>query len=295
MTISSMTGFARANGSNPSSSWQWDLRSVNGKSLDVRFRLPPGLEHIEAAARSIIAASFKRGNVQASLTFEQHQTGNSIVIDEAALEHAIVLSERLRKRLAGSEPNIEALLGLRGIFEIAPQSISEEEAVQRDTNCLQALEEAAVKLKAARQEEGAKIKQILSNALLRIAELIQQAKDNPARKPGTIRARLQEQVDRMLAASTAFDPARLHQEAVLLATKFDIQEEIDRLVAHVSAAQQLLASTEAIGRKFDFLSQEFNREANTICSKSNDIALTNTGLELKTIIDQLREQVQNIE
>jgi uncharacterized protein (TIGR00255 family) len=295
MTVSSMTGFARTTGSNAICSWQWDLRSVNGKSLDLRFRLPAGLEHIEAASRAILLAHFRRGSIQASLTCENVETGSSIVIDERALEQAIVLSERLRKRLGGGEANIEALLGLRGIMDIKSHSVSEEQSADRDACCLAALDVAAIQLKAARVEEGTKTRQVLETALNRIAELVGQATDNPARKPDMIKARLEDQVERMFSLSNSFDAARLHQEAMLLATRFDIQEELDRLQSHISAARDLLRSADAIGRKFEFLSQEFNREANTLCAKSNDTALTNTGLELKITIEQLREQVQNIE
>ncbi len=295
MTVSSMTGFARASGASEAQSWQWDLRSVNGKSLELRFRLPSGLEHLELPARNVLSSVLKRGNVQASLTYEDQTAGHTIKIDEAALDQAMAAAQRLRKLVGGSPPNIEALLGLRGIVDIATRPIPEEESLRRDAACLKTLTEAVQELRKARDSEGEKISIVLKSAVSRIELLVQQAADSPARKPDAIRAKLKEQIERLSEASSSLDPARLHQEAMLLATRFDVQEEIDRLTAHISAARDLLRSGEPIGRKFDFLSQEFNREANTLCSKSNDVGLTNIGLELKNVIDQLREQVQNIE
>jgi uncharacterized protein (TIGR00255 family) len=295
MTVSSMTGFARASSRNGTATWQWDIRSVNGKSLELRFRLPPGLEHLEAAARNILSAIFKRGNMQVSLTFEDHSSGQGIVVDEKALDEAIAVAQRFRKLLGGGPPNVEELMGLRGVVEVVSRPLPEEFATERDANVLATLSEAAHQLKKSRDAEGEKIASVLASAVNRIETLVVQAVDNPARKPEAIRAKLKEQVDRLIDASSTFDPVRLHQEAMLLATKFDVQEEVDRLQAHVGAARELLLRDEAVGRKLDFLAQEFNREANTLCSKSNDIGLTSTGLELKNTIDQFREQLQNIE
>ncbi len=295
MTVSSMTGFARSSGRSGTASWQWDIRSVNGKSLELRFRLPPGLEHLEAGARNILSAVFKRGNLQASLTFEDHSSGQGIVVDEKALDEAIAVAQRFRKLLGGGPPNVEELMGIRGVVEVVSRPLPEDFATERDANVLGTLSEAAQQLKKSRDAEGEKIANLLTAAITRIGALVVQAIDNPARKVDAVRAKLKEQIDRLLEASSTFDPARLHQEAMLLATKFDVQEEIDRLQAHVGAARELLQRDEAVGRKLDFLAQEFNREANTLCSKSNDIGLTNTGLELKNTIDQFREQLQNIE
>jgi uncharacterized protein (TIGR00255 family) len=295
MTISSMTGFARAGGGSGSVTWQWDLRSVNGKSLEPRFRLPPGLEHLEAAARNILSAFFKRGNIQASLTYTETAAGHGIQVDENALDEAVAVAQRFRKLLGGGPPNVEALMGLRGIVEIVPRPLPEDYATERDANVLATLSDAAQQMKKSRDAEGEKIAGVLNAAIARIEALVVQAIENPSRKSDVIKARLKEQIERLFEASKSFDTARLHQEAMLLATRVDVQEEIDRLMAHVSAARDLMQRGEAVGRKLDFLAQEFNREANTLCSKSNDIALTNTGLELKNTIDQFREQLQNIE
>ncbi len=295
MTISSMTGFARAGGGSGSVTWQWDLRSVNGKSLELRFRLPPGLEHLEAGARNILSAIFKRGNIQASLTFTEAGSGHGIQVDEKALDEAVAVAQRFRKLLGGGPPNVEQLMGLRGIVELVPRPLPEDYATERDANVLATLSEAAQQMKKSRDAEGEKIAGVLNAAIARIESLVVQAIENPSRKSDVIRARLKEQIERLFEASNSFDTARLHQEAMLLATRVDVQEEIDRLMAHVSAARDLMQRDEAVGRKLDFLAQEFNREANTLCSKSNDIALTNTGLELKNTIDQFREQLQNIE
>jgi uncharacterized protein (TIGR00255 family) len=295
MTITSMTGFARRSGADTAASWHWDLRSVNGKSLEVRFKLPPGFEALEQQGRAIFSAHFKRGNIQASLVFQDYGSEGGLVIDEAALEQAIILSERLRQRLKGAPANVESLLGLRGIMETGYRELTPEEEKQRERQCLVTLEEGCQQLKLARQSEGAAIAQVLSNSISSVEQLIESAAANPSRTPAALRSKLKEQIGRLIEAQMGLDETRLHQEAALLALRYDIQEELDRLRAHVAAARELLASNDVVGRKFDFLTQEFNREANTLCSKSNDIALTQIGLELKNVIDQLREQVQNIE
>ncbi len=295
MAISSMTGYARAGGGNGSAIWQWDMRSVNGKSLELRFRLPPGLEHLEAAARNILSAIFKRGNIQASLTYTESGSGQGIQVDEKALDEAVAVAQRFRKLLGGGPPNVEELMGLRGIVEIVTRPLPEDFAIERDANVLATLSDSAQQMKTSRDAEGHKIAGVLAAAVGRIEHLVGQAIENPARRPDVIKARLKEQIERLFESSSSFDAARLHQEAMLLATRVDVQEEIDRLMAHVSAARDLMQRDEPVGRKLDFLAQEFNREANTMCSKSNDIALTNTGLELKNTIDQFREQLQNIE
>jgi uncharacterized protein (TIGR00255 family) len=290
-----MTGFARVSGSEGNASWSWDLRSVNGKSLDLRFRLPSGLEHLESAARHILSGTFKRGSIQASLNFEDHTVNQPLMINEAALDKVLAVAQRVRKLVGGGPPNVEALMNIRGVAEPGTRTISEEQAQSRDAMCLATLSNAAAELKSSRAAEGEKIAVLLSDAVARIANLTAEAASNPSRRPEAIRQKLKEQLDRLFEAASTLDPQRLHQEAMVLATRYDVQEELDRLNAHVAQARTLLASEDAIGRKFDFLAQEFNREANTLCSKSNDTALTHTGLELKNVIDQLREQIQNIE
>jgi uncharacterized protein (TIGR00255 family) len=294
MALSSMTGFATASGTGDGLHWTWEIKSVNGKVLDMRFRLPTGFEALEAPARTVLAQHLKRGNLQVNFSLTGHVASQKMVVNEAALEQVLVIAERLRDRVGGMPLSAEALLGLRGVVETedaSPADLLETLGAA----VLATLGQAAQALQRARAEEGERLSAVIAAQVDRIAALTQAARANPARSVEAIKARLAEQVSRLLEASSSLDHDRLHQEAILLATRADIQEEIDRLEGHIEAARVLLASTEPAGRKFDFLAQEFNREANTLCSKSIDKSLTNTGLDLKTTIDQMREQVQNIE
>jgi uncharacterized protein (TIGR00255 family) len=295
MSLFSMTGFSRSSATRGGMHWQWDIKSVNGKALDIRCRLPAGFEHLEVPVRERVGRKIKRGNLQISLVIQGTAGEEIITVNEAALAQVIEIARRLQKDLGGEPPRAEGLLALRGILEPIKKEDDEQEAKLRDEAMLSSLDEAIAGLVAARQAEGSKLADVIHRQLDRIAELTSSARDNPARSPEAIRARLAEQVQRLLDASSSFEPERLHQEAVLLATRADIQEEIDRLKAHVEAARKLVASPDPAGRAFDFLAQEFNREANTLCSKASDTSLTHIGLELKTVIDQMREQVQNIE
>jgi uncharacterized protein (TIGR00255 family) len=295
MTIASMTGFARQPGAHGNFTWAWELKSVNGKAFDVKLRLPQSFDHVEVPARAAIIQGFKRGNVQASLTTVGTETEEKIAINEGVLENYIALAEKLRTRLGSEKLNAESFLSLKGVFEYASMPISEEDQAAIDREILASLNQAVKALAVARRAEGAQLHKILTAQINRIEELTLAARDNPSRTPETIRARLKDQVTRLLETGASFDQERLHQEAVIIATRADIQEEVDRLVGHVESARELLTSTEPVGRKLDFLAQEFNREANTLCSKAGDKAMTTIGLDLKTTIDQLREQVQNIE
>jgi uncharacterized protein (TIGR00255 family) len=295
MPLSSMTGYARASSALEGLHWQWEIKSVNGKGLDVRCRVPPGFETLDLPVREIAQKNLKRGNIQISLSCDRGGVEQQLAVNEAALEQVVILSERLRERLGGAPPQIEALLGLRGIMDVAVPLQDEAQTVRRDQAMLKSAEEAFQALTIMRKAEGARLATVLSLHLNRIEKLVAAARDNPARSVEAIRIRLAEQVARLMEASVSFDQDRLYQEAVLLATRADIAEEIDRLNAHIEAARKLLLSSEPAGRQLDFLSQEFNREANTLCSKSSDRTLTAVGLELKTVIDQMREQVQNIE
>jgi uncharacterized protein (TIGR00255 family) len=238
---------------------------------------------------------FKRGNLQVSLSCDHGSSDEVFSVNETALEQLLEISEKLRARLGGEAPRIDGLLGLRGIIDVTSQPVDPEVAARRDRAMLESLDGALGQLAAMRAEEGARLGRVISAQLDRIAALTSAARDCPARRPEAIKARLAEQVAKLLEAHSGLDETRLHQEAVLIATRVDIQEEIDRLFAHVEAARALLAAKEPAGRKLEFLAQEFNREANTLCSKAIDHSMTTIGLDLKTVIDQLREQVQNIE
>ncbi len=293
--IISMTGFARSTGQWRDLTWVWEIKSVNGKALDLRFRFPQGYDQIETAARNAAAPLLKRGNLQINLAVQNRDGEETLKINTTLLNQFADAAEALRDRLGSAPIQAENLLALRGVLESGEQVLSEEDMRERDAVVLQSFDVALNALVIARKEEGARLAAVLEAQLQRITELTDAAKANPARSVEAIRKRLGELVGRLLEQSESFDPQRLHQEAVLLATRADIQEELDRLQSHISAARTLMASREPVGRKFDFLAQEFNREANTLCSKANDASLTVVGLDLKTTIDQLREQVQNIE
>ncbi len=293
--LSSMTGFARVGGHWRDVSWQWEMKSVNGKALDLRFRLPSGFDNLEAPARALLQQALKRGNLQINLALQNPPAGEAIKVNSQLLDQLVALAEKLRDRLGSAPIQAENLLGLRGVLEVAEEPMSEDDMKQRDAAILESFEKAVGELVASRQGEGKRLETVLQSQLARITTLTTAARDCPARQPEAIRQRLADQVARLLEQTQSFDELRLHQEALLLATRADVQEELDRLNSHLEAADSLLHSHEPVGRKFDFLTQEFNREANTLCSKATDKTLTSIGLDLKTVIDQLREQVQNIE
>ncbi len=293
--LTSMTGFARSTGQWRDTTWVWELKSVNGKALDLRFRVPPGFDGVETVARNFASQHLKRGNLQINLAVQNRGGENALRINTELLEQLVAASETLRDRLGSAPIQAENLLALRGVLESGEQVLSEDDTKERDVALLASFERAVLELTEARGAEGLRLAHVVDAQLLRITELTEAARVNPSRSVEAIRRRVGEQVARLLEQSDSFDPQRLHQEAILLATRADIQEELDRLQSHITAARALMQSREPVGRKFDFLAQEFNREANTLCSKANDPSLTAIGLDLKTIIDQLREQVQNIE
>ncbi|MFT3988949.1 YicC/YloC family endoribonuclease [Aestuariivirga sp.] len=295
MAISSMTGFARASGASGAFTWQWEVKSVNGKALDMRFRLPPGFEALEGPVRSAVAAKIKRGNLQISLTIGGAARPERVRVNKDVLEQLLEAGEALRNRIGGEPLRADFLLSIRGVVEVVPEEENEEDVAARNGEILRSFDEALGQLVASREAEGARLSELVTAQVARIAALAEAARASKSRTPEAIKARLAEQVARLMEAGSGFDPQRLHQEAVLAATRADIQEEIDRLSSHVEAARALMASGEAVGRKFDFLAQEFNREANTLCSKAWDGGMTAIGLDLKTVIDQMREQVQNLE
>jgi len=295
MTISSMTGFGRGEGTSGPWKFQWEMRSVNGKSLDVRLRLPAGTEAVEQAIRTCAAKHLKRSNVQVFLRLEKDEAVASIRVNADALAAAIAAVRIVEKANGGLPASTDAILAMRGVIENAGEEADEDVVAARDKALIDAAEQAIRALAANRLEEGKRLSEIVSGQLDRIQDLTAQAVANPSRTPEAIQSRLAANIERIIGEASSFEPERLHQEAMLVAAKVDIQEELDRLIAHVLAARELLAADGPVGRKFDFLAQEFNREANTLCSKSTNTSLTHIGLELKTVIDQLREQVQNIE
>ena len=282
MAVMSMTGFARVDGSDEGANWYWELRSVNGRGLDVRVRVPSGCDGLELPARELVGKRLTRGNVTVQLTQRRTASGLSLAVNNAALAQVLELAKDLQKRLNAPAPTVEGLLGLRGVLETVEAEEAEAVVAQRSAVQLVDLGVALDQLIAARAGEGGRLADIIGSYLDRIAELVEAVAASPARRVDAIAARFSEVIERLVQEKAAqFDEARLHQEAVLLATKADIEEELQRLRAHVAAARELLSGRDAMGRRLDFLTQEFNREANTLCSKSNDSGVTKLGLELK--------------
>lgn len=295
MALRSMTGFASSRGSFEAYHWVWELKTVNGRGLDVRLRLPHGNEALEQPLRKQVAARLQRGSCYISLNLKRSGEQSEVRVNEAALATVLKLAEEIGGRLDIDKPSVDGLLALRGVMENVEPEDSDEMRANLNRALQDDLEAALDALCVMREEEGARLQAMLEGHLDAIEALTREAEASPARTIEAIQARLKEQVQTLLDSQLGLDMQRLHQEAVLLATKADIREEIDRLYAHVAAARDLLQSDVAVGRKLDFLTQEFNREANTLCSKSNDTSITDIGLQLKVHIDQLREQVQNIE
>ncbi|MBE0692934.1 MAG: YicC family protein [Aquamicrobium sp.] len=295
MGLQSMTGFGRAAADHDGTAIAWELKSVNGKSLEARLRLPPGLERLEQPVRQAIQKRFARGNIQAGLTLSRAALAAQPVVNEEFLKDLAGLAQRLQEQFGVASATADGLLALRGVLE-TPDAIEDEETrAALDAAILAALDAALDALEAARREEGRALGDLLLGHLDGIEALTLRAEADPSREPAAIRARLAEQVRLLLGSGQPLDEARLHMEAAFLATRADIREEIDRLKTHVASGRALLAAGGPAGRKLDFLSQEFNRESNTLCSKSNAASVTAIGLELKAVVDQFREQVQNLE
>lgn len=295
MALQSMTGFGRAAAELSGDAFSWELKSVNGKTLEARLRLPPGFERLEQAVRQAIQKAFARGNIQASLTVSRGSAQAQPVINETLLRELAGLTKKLENEFGAAPATADGLLALRGVLEQPEQSDDAESRAASDKAILSLLGDALVSLKQARLSEGAALGALLETQIDQIAELTAKAEADPSREPEAIRARLAEQVRVLLETGAPLDESRLHMEAAFLATKADIREELDRLRTHIASARSLLSAGGTVGRKLDFLSQEFNRESNTLCSKSNAGSVTALGLELKSVIDQFREQVQNLE
>jgi uncharacterized protein (TIGR00255 family) len=295
MSLQSMTGFARADARHGAVRFHWELRSVNSRGLDLRLRLPPGHDALEAPVREAVTKRLARGSVTATLAIDQAAEAAAIRINAPALALVLDTIARLAETGRFERPRPEGVLALRGVIESGSVEPDEAEAALFREALLGALGQALDGLVAARRSEGARLGDVLATLLDRIEAHVAAITASPVRTPEAISRRLADQVARLLATGSNLDADRLHQEAVLLATRADVEEELQRLRAHIAAARALLAEAVPVGRRLDFLTQEFNREANTICSKANDIALTRLGLELKAVIDQVREQVQNIE
>ena len=295
MPVASMTGFARGTGQDGSVAWAWEAKSVNGRGLDIRCRLPAGMDAVEPEIRRIAGELFARGSLSVSLQIDGRQGQTRLSVNREALDQILDVCRELRQEVDAAPPSLEALLAIRGVVELADEEEAPEARSQRDALIVGDLRETLDALLASRRDEGARIAAVLADQLDEIAGLAEQAAENAALQPEALRARLTERVGALIDATPALPEERLAQEVALLLVKSDGREEVDRLRAHVAAARELIEAGGAVGRRLDFLCQEFNREANTLCSKATDVELTRIGLDLKVVIDQLREQVQNLE
>jgi len=294
MPLVSMTGFAESQGGRETARWRWEARSVNGRGLEMRVRLPLGFEAIEPAARVLAADRFKRGNIQATLTYDPGLGARGLRVDAAALASAVKIAKEVAAETGLPPARIDGLLALKGVIVQDEELGPDQNHDGRDAAILATLAACFDALSKARKNEGAKLAAVLDAQITEIARLTGAAGLAAVAQPAAIRDRLTQQINDLMVPGTV-QPERMAQEIALLATRADIREEIDRLTAHASEARRLVASGEAVGRRLDFLAQEFNREANTLCSKSADIELTRIGLDLKAAIDQFREQAQNVE
>ena len=293
--LSSMTGYARASGSIPGIRFLVEIKSVNARGLDMRVRVTPGYDALEVEFRRRIGKAISRGALTLTLNVDREGEGGRVIVNEQALGAVLAAMQRIADTVDAGKPTVDGILALKGVLEQhdAPLDPDTEETLQ--AAIMDAVEAAIADLVASRRDEGARLTAVLLERIDEIAALTSAAEQHPGRGRDVILERLRQQIADLGATGANLSEERLAAEALLLATKADIREELDRLTAHIASARQLIAAGGAVGRKLDFLSQEFNREANTLCSKSNAVELTAIGLDLKAVIDQLREQVQNIE
>ena len=295
MALSSMTGFARSHGASGPYTFEWELKSVNAKGFDLRLRLPPGWDEIEAPAKKRAGELLSRGTVYANLSVKRTNAVAQVRINEDVLAAVVKVAGQVAGKIDAVAPSVDGLLAIKGVIEVVEPESDEEEDKVAKLAAMAAFEQALGSLVEMRRREGATLGQVLGARMDEIERLAKRAEAAPGRKPEAIRARLAEQIAMLLETSDRFDQDRLTQEALLIATKADIREELDRIASHIAQARDILGKGGPVGRRLDFLAQEFNREVNTCCSKSNDIELTNTGLEMKNVVEQFREQVQNLE
>jgi uncharacterized protein (TIGR00255 family) len=295
MALSSMTGFARSHGASGPYAFEWELKSVNAKGFDLRMRLPAGWDELEAFAKKRAGEVLSRGTVYANLNVKRTNAASTVRVNEDVLASVVKVASQLAGKIDAVAPSVDGLLSIKGVIEIVEPESDEAEDQAARAVAAAAFDEALASLVVMRQREGVALGQILMQRMDEIEILAKKAETAPGRKPEAIRARLAEQIAMLLESSDRFDADRLTQEALLIAAKADIREELDRIASHLSQVREMIGKGGPVGRRLDFLAQEFNREVNTCCSKSNDIELTNTGLEMKNVVEQFREQVQNLE
>lgn len=292
--LSSMTGFARIDGAHGGRRWTWEIKSVNGRGLELRSRMPAGFDRLEPELRALAKKKLSRGSINASLAFQTEESDARYRVNEAALADAIDAVKRISGKLDCAPPRAEGVLALRGVMEPADNAETEEEQKAVAAALLSSFSAALDALLIARRTEGAAMEKIIAAQFSDVERLTKKAAKSAAAAPSALQKKLTDQLNEMLSGAS-IPEERLAQEAALLAVKADIREELDRLASHVTAGRALLCENGPVGRQLDFLTQEFNREANTLCSKAPEMTLKTIGLELKKVIDQMREQVQNIE
>jgi uncharacterized protein (TIGR00255 family) len=295
MTLSSMTGFARGHGVSGAYSWAWELKSVNAKGLDLRLRLPPGWDVVEGPARHSAAQVLTRGTIHGTLTIERLGVAPIVRVNEPVLAAVLATIKGLAGRVDAAAPRLDGILSLKGVIDVIDEDERDAERGTAEAAVIAGFRATVAELASMRRHEGEALGRVLTQRAKEIAALAAQAESAPGRRPEAVKARIADQVAMLLDASDRFDADRLHQEAILIASNADIRVELDRLDSHVAQIDRLIARGGSVGRRLDFLAQELNREANTLCSKSNDVELTNIGLELKSVVEQFREQVQNLE
>ncbi|TMJ22430.1 MAG: YicC family protein [Alphaproteobacteria bacterium] len=295
MALSSMTGFARSHGASGPYTFEWELKSVNAKGFDLRMRLPPGWDDLEALAKKRAGEVLSRGTVYANLNVKRTNSASSVRVNEDVLASVVKVASLVAGKIDAVAPSVDGLLAIKGVIEIVEPESDEAEDEAAKAAAAAAFDEALANLVAMRRREGMALGQVLIQRMDEIEVLAKKAEAAPGRKPEAIRTRLAEQIAMLLESSDRFDADRLHQEALLIAAKADVREELDRIASHIAQVREMIGKGGPVGRRLDFLAQEFNREVNTCCSKSNDIELTNTGLEMKNVVEQFREQVQNLE
>lgn len=293
--LASMTGFARTSGAHNGWSWTLEIKTVNARGLDVRMRLGHQFDALDPVIRKQVATQIKRGSINISLNASRDTTSAKYQINEQTLGEVLEALDALAGKIDADRPRLDGILAIKGVMEQRETSDQSELDADMSAQIIASLDIALSELSQTRQAEGAQMQTLIEERLNEIERFTKLADDHPARTQSAIEERLKGQIAKLMQAEGAIDEARLIQEVALLATKADIREELDRLYAHVSATRELLTVGGPVGRKLDFLAQEFNREANTLCSKSNDVSLTAIGLDLKVSIDQLREQIQNLE
>ena len=290
-----MTGFARTSGQFERDRWTWEAKSVNGRSLDVRVKAPYGYDRIELPTKKLTSERLDRGSVSLTLTIESERTASTLQVNRSLLDDLIALHGEMVGRVASDLPKIETLLTVKGVVEAAESAETEDDTEKRELAIMQGLTEALDGLIASRDAEGDRLHALIEDYVSNLENLCHDARNSDGARVNDIRDRLRRQLDELMETPNSVNEERLAQEVALLATKADVREEIDRLEAHCAASRILLADSGPVGRRLDFLCQELNREANTLCSKSASEELTRIGLEMKAVIDRFREQAQNVE